>query len=270
MRWYTYSVVALFMCVHSMRSADRLCKISKDTLDAVSQSLAMGMVNRKIVAPALKRIQTSDLGSEPARQLYQNLVKEAQEKVVPERRRRVGAIRMNDTCLLSGVAAAFSTPIGIFVNEKKVDQRTYGAQRALLFHESVHTQYRDLAMFTSIGAASFITSALVLNALFTSTTGILDARIIGLSLVLAGCIAKHTVERYQHYMERRADVQGHKATECADCVRASGQQRYETFQVEGNPLNDSGYLHYDELYKMADEMKGQQCTWHQQHQEPLD
>ncbi|OGB86198.1 hypothetical protein A3J41_00410 [candidate division TM6 bacterium RIFCSPHIGHO2_12_FULL_38_8] len=63
-------------------------------------------------------------------------------------------------------------------------------------------------------------------------------------------------------MERRADVEGHYATQCSSCVREHAQNRKRLFEEENNPLKNQGYLWANDLEKIAQDLGDKKCAYH--------
>ena len=67
---------------------------------------------------------------------------------------------------------------------------------------------------------------------------------------------------YHHFMERRADIEGHYATQCATCVTESAERRARLFEEENSHFKDNGYLWADDLFKIANDLKDKKCAYH--------
>ena len=70
--------------------------------------------------------------------------------------------------------------------------------------------------------------------------------------------------KYDRFRERRADIEGHYATQCFRCVEESSAHRKQSFEQENNPLKNNGYLWTTDLEKIAQDLKtdNKLCIFH--------
>lgn len=198
---------------------------------------------------------------------YQQLGKEGQEKVGIPQYRQVPIKKIFSHSPFIKIAGAIAEPDAIYVNEIKLKERPYGAQRCALFHEAVHKKYHDVSLWNLLENSSLIGCYLagryICKKFQWQQTDPMRRRIfLALtSLVLTAVVTK----KYQLFMERRADIEGHYATACYQCVEESLANRKMSFTIDNNPLRYNGYLWPEELQIIADDLRTQQklCKFHQ-------
>ena len=229
----------------------------------------------KHVSPKLKRglNEAMGYGDQPASEQSQALGKEAQKALNIPEERHVPIKCLNPEGLMAKTfkPGAVAEPDAIFVNEKRLKNRTHGARRSLFFHEAVHKKYNDLSTDTILEFLALLGTAfathLAIRAFkpkgrfkFLHVMGVIIAGLSGSAI---------TSRNYHHFMERRADIEGHYATACAECVQESAARRRHLIEKKNNLLLNSnmGYLPPQELEAIALDLKKdrQMCTYHKEH-----
>lgn len=143
----------------------------------------------------------------------------------------------------------------------------FALQLKLLFHEAIHKKYNDLSFYEILSTLSFLTSASCTYALLKQIHTIYSKPWYvrwGITF-LSGQIAIFlTCLKFQKFTERRADIEGCYASGCYICVRNLALARKRLFEEEYNPLKNNGYLFYDELEKIAQELEQEAkiCEYH--------
>ena len=232
------------------------------TLGVISQTKPVCWYNQKISAKT-----RLNFGTELADPKYQALGKEAQEAVGVPSDRILPIKKFSDSTPAAFLAAvaAIAEPSAIYVNEKKLNERSLGRQRVSLFHESCHVKYNDIATKGLIGWAAMLSGgALAHQAIKTvrpvgrykalHAVGVLTAS--STSATLAGL-------KYSKFSERRADLEGHIALQCATCVEESAVVTIGLIE-SSNVLISNGYLSPAELASIANdlEQRNKKCADH--------
>jgi|GEM_PF-2484950 len=206
--------------------------------------------------------QMFDLGDEPASEKYQELGRQAQFKVGIPEDRHLPIKKLNPTSPLGELAGAIAEADAIYVNEDKFDKRAFGAVHCMLCHESIHVKYNDkvvdqiIEIIVLIGAS--VGTFLILKTF--------DVRVLRktLSLVVGFSLSSYVTSQYHHFMECRADTEGHYATQCSSCVREHGARRAVLFEKEDCPLKYNGYLWAQDLEKIAQGLGDKKCAHHRE------
>lgn len=202
--------------------------------------------------------------AEMASPKYQALGKEAQaavgvpdDRVVPIKRILPGS--PFDTDLF----AANAEPDAIYINERVLDGRLPGRQRASLFHESCHIKYNDVATQGLIGLASILSGGILAHQAIKAVKPIGRYKYLHTVGVLAGASTTSfwAISKYSNFIEHRADLEGHRALQCGKCVEDSAKTTQKLI-AENNPVIHNGYLSPSELATISQDLKDKKCLDH--------
>lgn len=234
----------------------------------ISQTRAVGFFEKHVQTKINNFAQQSmGYGDEPASDMYQAIGKEAQSGVGIPLEQHVPIKRLNPESAIVKLLkpGALAEPNAIFVNEARLKDQKYGVWRSALFHEAVHRKYRDSAMDTIIENGSMIAAGFAAHELIKACKPkgrfkLLHCLGVMISSFGASFLASKS---YHHFMERRADTEGHYATQCGACVAESAERRSHIFEEENSHFKHNGYLWADDLFKIAHDLKDKQCAHHQ-------
>jgi hypothetical protein len=208
--------------------------------------------------------QIMNLGDEPASQKYQELGSQAQFAVGIPLERHAPIKKINPASPVAYMFGALAESDAIYVNEEKFDKATYGSVRCALCHEAVHVKYHDKVADGILEIVALI-GATIGAFLILKTYDIVRLRKT-LSFIIGLGISSCASLQYHQFMERRADIEGHYATQCSTCVYEHAQRRKQLFEEENNPLKDHGYLWAADLEKIAQELGDKKCAYHSHEQ----
>ena len=208
---------------------------------------------------------------------YQKLGLQCQRSVGIEPTRQVPIFQGTS---LMGVMQkkAIAMPGSITINQDCLDKMSYGEKRSLLSHESVHILYNDDFALKMTMLGSFLSGlGMSYSLLYTLQVGALGTAVGSLSGAIG--LAMFLSKKYMAFMESRADTEGHYAVQCSSCVLDSASSRdkdYESaqtaFKNAGQDLSigeiekrhvAGGYLSRSDLQKIARDLDGQECEYHQ-------
>ncbi len=236
------------------------------TLDYIAQSTPIYVFGTYIQSK-LERITNNAMmvGNEPAAVEYQEMGKEAQDALGIPQDMQVPIKKIAPTSPIAQIVGALAQQDAIYVSEVKLNNRSYGARRCALFHEAVHKKYADSASHAVVELGAYGSCSLAAYTLIKLLAPkgvsklVYGGAFVG-SLVVASLIDK----AYGHYYERRADIEGHYATQCFSCVQEHADCRRQLFDVENNSLKNNGYLGAGDLEKIAQalKMQGKVCKYH--------
>ncbi len=225
--------------------------------------LAHEYSRRVLVARSPEFKAANGLSDNLASSKYQELGKEAQDAVGILLERQLPIKTIDSKSPVAGFISALAEPDGIYVNEARVDSLAYGRKRTTVFHEAVHTKYNDMATKQLVGASAGVLSAMAVHKTIKAFKApgrfkLLHATSVGIVGFSASAAAGF---KYSFFIERRADIEGHYASACTNCVQDSAARMRE-LQQEKNPLLGNGYLSDSELDSIARDLKNQQCSYH--------
>lgn len=238
-------------------------------MGAIAQTAPVRLFNKHIATKVSHYKQLAlKYGDEDAAAGYQDLSKEAQSALGIPEEHHIPTKKFDPECIMAKFAGAVAEPDAIYVNEEKLDQREYGDQRTALFHEAVHTKYNDMSMdllleFTALCTASYGAHRGIKS---TKTPGRFKI-LHGIAVMLTGLVAADaTSTQFGKFIERRADIEGHYATQCSTCVQESADHRRQIFEHDDNLLKNNGYLWAQDLESIAQALDQQQqkCDYHNQ------
>lgn len=205
-------------------------------------------------------------GDEPASEVYQAMGKEAQDALGIPLDHQVPVKKLNPSSPIAPLAAAIAEPDAIYVNEEALQQRGYGAQRSVLFHEAVHRKYHDNSVDGIIELLTLTTAGIATHKLIKAIKPVGRFNFFHALGVIVGSFtaASLTSAAFHRHMERRADIEGHYATQCSLCVQESAVKRKQSFENQNHPLRNAGYLSAEELESIASDLKEQNkvCAFH--------
>lgn len=203
-------------------------------------------------------------GDEPACKKYQDIGEQAQCALCIAKHRQLPIKKLNPASPLAPLVGAIAEANAVFVNEEKMNQRTHGTVYCAMCHEAVHIKYADNAasdllplsvfMLTWIGGCAALKACKI--------TRLRKTMSLAVAIALSSCAAM----KYRYFMERRADIEGHYATQCSSCVKESAENRKRLFEVENSPLKNMGYLWANDLEKIAQDLGDKKCSYHSNHE----
>jgi hypothetical protein len=258
----------LLVSVYSLHSEESHPSLLGNMMERIGTSRLMNLfstgIQKKIDTHLTNRIY--GLGDEPASSEYQQLGKEAQDVLGIAVNRQLPIKKIPSTSMIYGLVGAIAPSDAIYVNEDKFNKTTYGARRCGLIHEAVHAKYHDTATDTALELGTLSLGAMVAYAFIKAIKPQGRYKILGaLGLGVATLTVSYVSSlKFHHYMEHRADVKGHYASQCHVCVQEAAVRRREIFEVQNHALKDNGYLWAEQLEKIANDLKQQNkvCTVH--------
>ncbi len=234
----------------------------KKIVDSISTSHPMYWLEKNITAWHFKDI-VSELGTQPASAHYQELGKEAQSALGIPTEYQVPIEQLQK----ESNAYAIALPQVIYINEEKLN-KPYGVQRCILFHEATHKKYNDNTtkkliivntfLGTMCGASKIIKACLSRS----KPNRIIEAGIVGFIVAMTIDVG------YECYTERRADIEGFSATDCATCVQEMRTFKTPTANTAVHSPRNNSYLVSDEIKLIEQSLHKQNkiCAYHQNHQ----
>lgn len=198
-------------------------------------------------------------GNEPASKKYQELGTQAQFAVGIPKERHLSIKKMNLDSPFARMVGAIAESNAIYVNEEKLDKRTHGQNYAALCHEAVHVKYHDKAVDSMSEIIGFIGSAIGTHIVLKTLNVVAWRK--RLSFVVACGLTMYVSQKGHYFREQRADIEGHYATQCSSCVFEHAQLRKQLFEID-NALKYSGYLHFADLEKIAQDLGDKKCPHH--------
>lgn len=156
------------------------------------------------------------IAGDPASEIFQALSKEAQTAVgIPAERH----VPIRNVAGLDGGMAAVNA---IEVGEECYSQHAYGVKRCDMFHETIHIKYHDFA-FSTVPFFGSLFGIPLATKLIIKPQGIFN--LLYLPSLVAGCfLGRAVLSKFYAYRERRADIEGHYATQCHVCVTEKAEQ----------------------------------------------
>lgn len=206
---------------------------------------------------------TVDDQYEPTHPVFEQLGKEAQEAVGVE---KIVPIKTPKT-FFSKRAAACTNGKVIEVNFPLLSKRSYGYARCVLFHEAIHVKHKDPrkeainGLTGKIISGIYAVSAFVLLKIFRqkNRSCFLGSMTTAIGTYFA---AQRWKSDQSRMMERRADTEGFRATQCELCVRETAVYMEVAELEDVSEFRSKGYIWAHEAHKIADELKGNACTLH--------
>ena len=168
--------------------------------------------------------------------------------------------KLNPASPVAPLVGAIAESDAIYVNEEKMDKAAYGATRCALFHESVHAKYHDKAVDGMMECVVLIGGSVATNSALKALN--INAWRKRISCMVALGLDMYTTFAFSSFKERRADIEGHYATQCSSCVLEHADRRKQLFEVENSPLKDNGYVWAAELEKIAQDLGDKKCAYH--------
>lgn len=145
---------------------------------------------------------------EPASSEWQQLAEEAQRALGIPKDRHVPILF--DAKRDGGMATSYAVLIGEY------EDSSYGAKRCDVFHEYSHTKHHDLSCQTPVLLTPLLSTPLLCK-LLVNPQG--RYKLLYLVFLIAGYyVGKLLQDNHANYYERRADIEGHYATQCHICV----------------------------------------------------
>ena len=242
-------------------------------LASFGKSYPIGLLNKHFQSKMRNKIlEIMKVGNADASKEFQDLGEEAQYMVGIPEESHVPIKKIDPASPLAKIVGAIAEPNAIYVGEEKLNERAYGCKRCALFHEAIHNKYNDLSTDSVLGLITFVgTSVFAYKAV--KLLKLLENRpTLCLAASIIGCFASGFVSlKFHKYIERRADIEGHYATQCYVCVKESSDQRKKSFEQDNNPLKNNGYLWSADLEKISQDLKNENniCLFHHGKTEPI-
>lgn len=199
-------------------------------------------------------------GDELASQKYQELGFLAQSAVGISQNNHLPIKKINPDSLIANSVAAIAESDAIYVNEKMLDARTYGAMYSALCHEAIHVKYHDKSVDQLLELSVLIGSSMAMFLVLQSLNFVTWPK--SLSFMIGLGFSSYTSFEYRCFMERRADIEGHYATKCSSCVLEHAQLRKILLEEGSDLLINSGYLSFKDLEQMAQDLGNEKCSYH--------
>lgn len=256
-----FLLVAMGQLTYTMENKSTFEKV----LGTINQSSVVYFIEKNWNVPVVQKtrelIQAFNHGTDLAAPQFQEIGKKAQQDLGIKSERHVPIKKMVPTSLAYQLAAAIAEPDAIFLNEEKLQTRSFGAQRSAIYHEAVHRKYMDETNKEIISWGSLIGSGLLAHKTIKSIKSPGKFKILhGVGVATAGLFASSTMSiQYGHYCEKRADTEGHYATNCFKCVGEHVDVRNQLFN-EKHVLRDNGYLSGDKLALIVHDLKQQNAV----------
>jgi len=187
-------------------------------------SKALGRMAQSEIVHRLNSSIASSIkpSGKPASSEFQKLGKEAQYAVgIPEKKH--APIREKSYEIDGPSAEALEEAIYINKNTFENNETPYGVNRCNLYHEAVHIKYHDAIFPDLLRLATRLTTSICAPFLVKMFKPQGKWKILYLVSVFPGDfvgkqLAKKYKQYYKQYYERRADIEGHYATQCHICV----------------------------------------------------
>jgi hypothetical protein len=161
----------------------------------------------------------------PASEEVQALGKEAQTAVGIPADRQV-PIQYVPELDASAIAETNAIIIG---NEFTHDKTAYGVKRCNMFHEAVHIKYHD-DQFNGVLLSCSLLGVPLTTKMLVKPQGKL--KLLYLPALLAGYYVGRAIQgQFEDYRERRADIEGHYATQCHKCVTEKIEDLRDTYEL---------------------------------------
>ena len=135
--------------------------------------------------------------------------------------------------------AAKASEEAIYINKDTFEDNEvpYGVKRCDLYHEAVHIKYHDymfrLLLRLATGLNTFICTSFLVKMFKPQGKW----KILYLVPVFSGdFVGKQLAKKYTQYYERRADIEGHYATQCHVCVSDKAHDIREALSIAHKTL----------------------------------
>lgn len=232
------------------------------TIGSIATSYPMYWIEKNIEGKiSFENVMFGDI---PATPFYQELGKEAQYAVGIPKEYHVPIKKILPTNPMAAFVSALAFPNAIYVNEQKLNEQPYGVKRCAVYHEAIHKKYNDMTIAPMLEFFMFFGTMYGVHKILKSLQ--LSTALHVLGVVTPGVIATMIVcSKNHHYRERRADIEGFYATQCATCVQEMATDRHQKFEIDSHPLRNEGYLWAHEINLIAQDLQQQNkiCAYHQ-------
>jgi len=265
-------ILLIILCLltfhtHPKESLNQKSLWSK-AISSIAQSYPMYWIEKKIGEKFYgKMMELSGLDNGPATPYYQALGKEALSAVGIPEEYHVPIKKMSPTNPLAQIVAGFTVPSAIYVNEKKLNEQSYGVQRCAVYHEAIHKKYNDISFDNIVEWPILLGAGYATHKLLQIIKPRITPDIIHGIIVVASAltIVTKTGQEYHLYIEQRADIEGCYATQCAACVQEAATHRHKRFEEENHPFKNNGYLQADEMEIIARDLRKENkiCAYHE-------
>lgn len=237
------------------------------TLCAIGKSYPMCWIEKNISAKFYENmIEKNGLDNGPATARYQILGEEAQYAVDIPEEYQVPIKKMSPDNPIAKMVTCLTFPYAIYINEEKLNELSYGVQRCAVYHEAIHKKYNDMSFDNIIEWQMLFGAGYTTHKLLQIIKPRITPNFIhGILVITSAFSASYKASlAYHRYMERRADVEGCYATQCATCVQEAATHRRKRFEEENHPFKDNGYLQGYEMEIIAQDLRKEckLCEYH--------
>lgn len=256
--------IALLMCISTILPLSKK-PLFGTIVDAFGSSTCMNYINKNMYAPFMEPVSRAMFGDIVASDQYQVLGKEAQCAVGILENSQLPIKKIPVTSIYASLVGALAQPDAIYINEEKLNDRPYGARRCALLHEAIHTKYHDMATHDVLWDLGWLISSVGTYKLLRWKYPQQSKILLGTSATIGNFVALSIISlKHKYYLERRADIEGHYASQCSACVQETADYRRKIFEQEHNPLRNQGYLWANDLEKIAQELEQEHklCSYH--------
>lgn len=178
-------------------------------LGSIAQSRPMNKLNLFLASHI-------ELQGPPARPEFQKMGADAQTAVGIPVKRQVPVRQFKD--MEEGDACTEYEAIYLDEDTFNSTENPYGFKRCTIYHEAVHVKYNDYRSDRLIKIAGLMSGLFLTKIL--NPQGALKI-LYPISSSTGYFVGKLLAQKYLRYCERRADIEGHYATQCAACVQES-------------------------------------------------
>lgn len=232
--------------------------------ELLSQSRVAYLFEKYVKA---KMVSGSSVSAGLASEKYQDLAKQAQIDAGTPEEFHGPCYKLGEFGILNETVSALACPDSIVVNEKRLDAASYGYQRVGIYHEAIHKKNNDVSFNTITDLGTAILTGIFCHYGLKKINPRGKSKLVhALGILIPSIAASHFVNsNYQKMYERRADIDGLYAANCAQCAYETAADRKKKFEVENNSLRFNGYLWPNEITTIADDLnaQGKLCAYHQ-------
>lgn len=255
-------------------------------MDSVGQSSFMHAFSKYTQGdPELNFPGMPLLTAGPASEQYQTLAREAQQAAGITVQQHVPIIKMSKDYPGFKDKAASANSGAIYVNEENLAKMPYGAKRSVFMHEATHLKYHDNLTNTILSLATFCGATVITHTALKALK--IAAWRKKASFAIGIAAACKSFKKYSQFAERRADIQGHYATQCSSCVN-DAMQSSKNFYIDyikikqpniteaemPNSIHDfdqqrassRGYVTQAELQQIVQDLGDKKCSYHLEQQ----
>lgn len=226
---------------------------------AIGKSKFVIFFRKKLHTPINNAFFSSKFGSLHATPLYQQWTKEAQSSLGIAEEDHVGVKQRSPKSPVPSKCLAIARSESIYVNENSLHGYPIGAQRTVMHHEAAHIRYNDDSMQLLMNSTIFGCTIALLKRIQKAPVPKKYTGLAMLPVTAGSLVAAYSLNtRYHSFGERRADIAGCYATQCATCVHQYADH-VNRYTAQGH-----GYLTHNETVKIAVDLEQQKkyCGYH--------